>query len=99
MALLKHQIKFLRGKCHALHPIVMVGQKGLTPEVLSELDTALNHHELVKIKLAVDDKQLRQQLVNNLCDQSQAEAVQTIGKTVSLYRANLKNPVIKLPTK
>lgn len=99
MALSKNQIKFLRGKCHALHPIVMLGQKGLTAEVLDELDIALNHHELVKIKLAVDDKQLRQQLVTTLCEQSQSETVQAIGKTVSVYRQNLKKPVIKLPAK
>ena len=59
MPLSKNQIKFLRSLCHDLKPVVMLGQKGLTNEVLHELDIALNHHELVKIKLSVDDREER----------------------------------------
>lgn len=97
MPLSKNQIKFLRGKCHDLKPVVMLGQKGLTDAVLNELDSALEHHELVKIKLSVDDRDARKQLIDEICRQSHAEAVQSIGKTVSIYRANTKNPVIHLP--
>ena len=75
----------------------MLGQKGLTEAVLEELDNALDHHELVKIKLSVDDRDARQQLSNEICERSQAEAVQSIGKTFSIYRANKKKPVIQLP--
>ncbi len=97
MSLTKNQIKFLRGLCHSLNPVVMIGQKGLTDEVLSELEIALNHHELVKIKIAIDDREARKELVNSICEQSQSESIQVIGKTVSVYRQNKEKPVIALP--
>ena len=97
MPLSKNQIKFLRGKCHDLKPIVMLGQKGLTEAVLNELDLALDHHELVKVKLSMDDRHARTQVTDEICRQSQAEKVQTIGKTVSIYRRNKDKPVIDLP--
>lgn len=97
MSLTKNQIKFLRGLCHSLNPVVMIGQKGLTNEVLDELDIALNHHELVKIKIAIDDREARKEIINSLCEQSQSVSVQVIGKTVSVYRQNEKKPVITLP--
>jgi RNA-binding protein len=97
MPLSKNQIKFLRSLCHDLKPVVMLGQKGLTNEVLHELDIALNHHELVKIKLSVDDREERAKMIDEICQRSEADMVQSIGKTVSLYRPNLKKPVIALP--
>jgi RNA-binding protein len=97
MPLSKNQIKFLRSLCHDLKPVVMLGQKGLTNEVLHELDIALNHHELVKIKLSVDDREERAKMIDEICARSEAEKIQTIGKTISLYRPNLKKPVIALP--
>ena len=97
MPLSKNQTKFLRGLCHDLKPVVMLGQKGLTDAVLNELDIALDHHELVKVKLSVDDRDARKQLIDEICRRGQDELVQTIGKTLSLYRPNIKNPVIQLP--
>ena len=97
MSLSKAQIKFLRAKCHDLKPVIMLGQKGLTEAVLVELDKALDHHELVKIKLSVDDRDARQRLSDEICQHSHAEAVQSIGKTLSIYRPNKKKPVIQLP--
>ena len=99
MSLTKPQIKFLRSLCHSLHPIVMIGQKGLTPEVLKELEIALDHHELVKIKVAIDDREARKAMIENICEQSHSESVQVIGKTVSVFRRNEKKPVISLPSK
>ena len=97
MSLSKNQLKFLRGLCHDLKPVVMLGQKGLTDAVLNELDIALDHHELVKIKLSVDDRDARKQLTEEICQRCQAESVQSIGKTVSIYRKNTDKPVIHLP--
>ena len=97
MPLSKNQLKFLRGLCHDLKPVVMLGQKGLTEAVLNELDIALDHHELVKIKLSVDDREARKQIIEEICMHTRAEPVQSIGKTVSVYRANSKEPVIHLP--
>ena len=97
MSLSKNQIKFLRSKCHDLKPVVMLGQKGLTEAVLNELETALDHHELIKIKLSMDDRDARKQVAEEICQQCQAEEIQTIGKTVSIYRPNKEKPVIHLP--
>ena len=99
MSLTKNQIKFLRTRCHELKPVIWLGQKGLSDEVLNELEIALDHHELVKIKLGVDDKEKRQQMIDSICKKSAAEKIQSIGKTVSVYRLNTKKPVIDLPAK
>lgn len=97
MSLSRPQLKFLRAKCHDLKPVILMGQRGLTAAVLNELDIALTHHELVKIKLSVDDRDLRRQLIGEISEQSNAEVVQSIGKTVSVFRRNAKKPVIELP--
>jgi len=97
MSLSKKQIKFLKAKCHDLKVVIMLGQKGLTEQVLSELDIALNHHELVKIKLSVDDREARKQLIAEICDKSQAQEIQSIGKTLSVYRVNADQAIIELP--
>ena len=80
-------------------PVVRVGQHGLRDSVMAEVELALDSHELVKIKLAVDDRELRTALIDELCEKSSAEKVQVIGKTVSVYRQNAKKPVIELPRK
>ena len=97
MSLSKNQLKHLRGLCHDLKPVVMLGQKGITDALIDELDIALDHHELVKIKIGVDDREARAQLIDELCERSGAEKVQTIGKTVSVFRRNSKKPVVTLP--
>ena len=97
MSLSKIQLKFLRGLCHDIKPVVMLGQKGLTQAVLNELDIALDHHELIKIKLSMDDRDARKQVIDEICKHCQAEQIQTIGKTVSIYRHNKEKPVIALP--
>jgi RNA-binding protein len=97
MSLSKNQIKFLRGMCHDLKPVVMLGQKGLSDAVLNELEIALDHHELVKVKLSVDDRDARKQLTDDICRHCQAELVQAIGKTISIYRLNPEKAIIALP--
>lgn len=97
MPLSKNQLKFLRGLCHDLKPVVMLGQKGLTDAVLKELGIALDHHELVKVKLAVGDRDTRRQMTDQICRECDAEPVQSIGKTLSIYRANPEETHIVLP--
>lgn len=99
MPLSKKQIKFLRARCHELKPVIMMGQKGLTDEVLKELDIALTHHELVKIKLSADDREQRKQLSAQICDNCHCEEVQSIGKTLTVYRLNPDKAIIELPVK
>ena len=97
MSLTKNQLKFLRSKCHDLKPVVMLGQKGLTEAVLNELDVALDHHELIKVKLSMDDRNVRRQLIDEICQRCEADEVQAIGKTLSIYRPNKQQAVIRLP--
>lgn len=77
----------------------MVGQKGLTPDVLKELDIALNAHELVKIKIAAEDRGKLQVIMDEICAQDQVERVQNIGRTLSVFRRNAEKQVIQLPAK
>jgi len=97
MSLSKTQIKFLRAKCHDLKAVILLGQKGLTGEVLNELDNALTHHELVKIKLSVDDREARKQVITDICDSTRSQEVQAIGKTLCVYRINPEKAIITLP--
>ncbi|OGT36284.1 MAG: RNA-binding protein [Gammaproteobacteria bacterium RBG_16_51_14] len=97
MNLSKEQEKFLRKLAHSLDPVAWVGQNGLTDRVMEEIEAALDHHELVKVKIRVGDRELRGQTITLLCEKSRAVLVQKIGNTVTLYRKNRKNPGIALP--
>jgi len=96
MSLSNRQLRYLRGLCHKLKPVVMVGDKGLSENVRTEIETALNHHELVKIKLKAD-RETRTAWANQIEQSFGAETVQTIGQVASFFRRNPKKPVIDLP--
>ena len=93
------QKRFLKAKAHALKPVIRVGQKGFDENVLAELNIALDAHELVKIKLAGIEKETRDALIVNICEQAEAEFVQSIGHVLVVFRQNLKNSKFELPTK
>jgi len=97
MHLSSHQKRYLRAIAHDLDPVIMVGQKGITPAVLKEFDGALAFHELVKVKLADADREQRADSIEMLRDASKAELVQTIGRIACFYRRNPKQPKIELP--
>lgn len=97
MQLSPHQKRYLRGIAHSLDPVIMIGQKGLTPSVLKEFDGALTHHELVKVKLADADRDDRAETIEALRDSSKSELVQTIGRVACFFRRNPKQPKIELP--
>ena len=92
----KATIKYLRSLDHALKPVVRLGQNGLTDAVIKELDGALSHHELVKVKLSESEKDARLEQLTALCESVRAECVQQIGHTATLFRRNEKKPVIEL---
>lgn len=85
MELTGTQRKRLRGLAHSLKPVVALGQKGITPPVTEELDRALGHHELVKVKL-FGERDERQALAEDLARRLRAELVGTIGTVAILYR-------------
>jgi RNA-binding protein len=93
MSLSPEQRREYRGIAHNLKPVIIVGDKGLTEGLQDELDRALNDHELIKIKIASQDREVRQEAIQSLCQASGAELVQTIGKiAVILRRAKKPNP-------
>lgn len=77
----------LRARAHHLHPVVAVGQHGLTPAVLREIDRALKAHELIKVRVFSDDRQARTALLDEICAALGAEPVQHLGKLLVLWRA------------
>ena len=78
--------KSLRAKAHELKPVILVGNKGLSSAVLAEADRALNDHELIKVRLNDDDREVRKQSSTDMCSHLKAELIQSIGKVVVLYR-------------
>lgn len=88
MTLTESQKKHLRGLGHGLKPVIMVGDAGLTGSLMAEFEATLAHHELIKIKVRVGDRQLRDRLIGELCESSSSELVQKIGNMALLYRAN-----------
>ena len=99
MPLTSHQKRYLRGLAHALHPVILVGQKGVTPSLMKEFEGALAHHELVKVKLSDADREDRADSIELLREGTKAELVQTIGRIACFYRRNPEQPKIELPRK
>jgi len=96
MALSKSQSKQLRTLAHKLKPVIWIGQNGLTDNVLAEIEAALQHHELIKVKLRAGDQDEHDAIIKSICDHTGAERVQGIGNIVTLYRQNPDTPVIRL---
>lgn len=87
MLLLKPaECRQLRARAHGLNPVVSISQNGLTEAVLKEIDASLKAHELIKIRVYGDDRQLRESYLASICEQLGAAAVQHIGKLLVVYR-------------
>jgi RNA-binding protein len=96
MNLNKKQIQHLKGLAHPLKPVVLLGNNGLTEAVVAEIDYALNHHELIKVKIPSDDRDNRALIVDAICRETQSANVQVIGKTLVIYRPTAEKK-IRLP--
>jgi len=80
--------KQLRKKAHELHPIVILGNKGLTEAVQLEIERGLLDHELIKIKIANNDREERKNIIAKICQARKAELIQAVGKVAVIYREN-----------
>jgi RNA-binding protein len=80
--------KALKAKAHKLEPVAHIGARGLTGEVLAEIDRAVKAHELVKVRAAGLGRDERDAALQSICAQTGAEAVQQVGKIFILYRKN-----------
>ena len=97
MKLTNNQKKHLRKLAHNLRPIVMVGQQGLSDAVLDELESTMIKHELLKIKIRVNNREEKQKIVDEIINFSRAALVQIIGGVLLIYRPFDENPSIILP--
>lgn len=93
----KDQKKYLRSLLHHRGIVIWIGQNGLTANVMSEIEAALDHHELIKIRVRTGDSSHRDILLGQICEQTGAEPVHKIGNIVAVYRVNPDKPVIHFP--
>lgn len=91
MSLSNQQRKFLKSLAHPMKPVVMLGDKGLTENVLGEIELALGHHELIKVKVSGADRDDRDATIQEICTKTNAELVTRIGNVAVLYRERPAN--------
>ena len=97
VALTAAQTRFLRGQAHDLKALLQIGNKAVTPAFIAELDAVLEQHELVKVKVAGEDRDARDAMIDDLADKADAALVQRIGHTAVLYRPSKERRHIVLP--
>ncbi|MGB5707595.1 MAG: YhbY family RNA-binding protein [Arenicellales bacterium] len=90
------QRKYLKGLAHNRKPVITVGQNGLTPSLMEELQQTLAHHELIKIKLPAGDKAIRKEMLETICKQTDASLVTLIGRNGVIF-LQAKKSRIALP--
>lgn len=91
------QRQFLKGLAHPLSPIVRIGKAGVTEAVVAETRKSLSSHELIKVRIDVDESAGRKELAAQLASATDAQLAGTIGKIAILYRERDEEPEIKLP--
>nr|WP_305891045.1 ribosome assembly RNA-binding protein YhbY [Methylomonas sp. WSC-7] len=79
----------MKAQAHPLNPVVIIGQAGLTDAVIKEINVALDAHELIKVKIRAERDE-RAAIREQICAQTQAELVQSIGQIAVIYRLNPK---------
>lgn len=88
----------LRAAAHALRPVVQIGDKGLSDAVLKEIEVHLTAHQLIKLRVAGDDRAHRLAILEEVCEKLNAEPIHHIGKILTIYRRNEDHaPVIAAP--
>lgn len=81
-----------RSEAHALHPVVMIGEAGLTAAVVKEIDASLDAHGLIKVRVFGDDREQRTAIYETICEQLGAAPIQHIGKLLVFYRPKKETP-------
>ena len=81
----------LKARAHALKPVVWVAENGVSLAVLKEINAALSAHELIKIRLNADSREIRQTWISEICEKTNALHVQTIGKIVVIFKKSEAN--------
>jgi RNA-binding protein len=90
-------LRFLRGRAHALKPVIQIGNQGLSAGVLAETQRALTDHELIKLRLPAGDRAARDALLAELVRATGSALVTRVGHVAVLFRANPKLSRFPLP--
>ena len=98
MNLTNKQKQYLKGLAHELKPVVLLGVNGLTEGVMMEIDAALAHHELIKIKIPSEDREEKKLIMDAIVRESGAVKLQTIGHMLVIYKQS-EEKKIDLPKK
>ena len=80
--------KVLKARAHKLEPVVRIGARGLTDDVVAEIDRALKAHELIKVRAGELDRHARDSVYGSICEKTGALGVQQVGKVFVLFRKN-----------
>ncbi|MDR6992874.1 ribosome assembly RNA-binding protein YhbY [Luteimonas sp. 3794] len=96
-ALTAAQTRFLRGQAHGIKAMLQVGGKGITDALIAEVDAALEHHELIKVKVGASDRDARDAMIADIAARTEAALVQRIGHVAVLYRQSKDRRQIVLP--
>jgi len=97
IALTASQTRFLRGQAHDLKALLQTGGKGITPAFIAQLEEVLELHELVKVKVAAEDRDARDAMIAELVQATGCALVQRIGHVAVLYRPSRERRQIVLP--
>lgn len=93
MILNNKQKQFLKGLAHNLKPVVQLGANGLTEGVLVEINNALDHHELIKVKVPSEDREEKKLIMDAIVRETQAVNLQTIGHTLVLFKQSSEKKI------
>ena len=96
MPLTENQKRQLRKLGHNLKPVVMIGANGYTDAVNEEINLALEHHELIKVRVSGAERDSRDQMIKEMSKRNKAELIQRIGHIALLFRRNKEKPRIEL---
>ena len=91
------QKRHLKALAHPRKPVVIIGDSGVTPAVLHEILLALDHHELIKIRVNAEDREAREAMIEEICATTEAALIQRVGHVATLFRRNPETPRIELP--
>lgn len=95
MSISEAQKRQLKKLGHSLKPVIMIGANGLTDAVCAETEIALDHHELIKVKIAGADRDDRDAMITEMCKRTKAELIQRVGNVALIFRRNAKKPKIQ----
>ncbi|NYT86349.1 YhbY family RNA-binding protein [Pollutimonas harenae] len=88
----------LRAAAHPLRPVVLIGDRGLSDSVLKEIDLNLNAHQLIKVRIAGEEREARNAMLETICESLSCALVHHLGKTLIIYRPDLAAQKAKAET-